>query len=84
MSQIELKVGRTYRAKKPANANGLYNDRTIVWMSPPIGLVQYDGPAVAMGRLLPKVDAEKFLAWAGRDVTDELPDGEYQECESAK
>lgn len=75
---IELKVGRTYRAKKPAPIAGypaLVNDRTIIW----IGLteVQYDGPAVGLGRRYPKVPKEKFIAWADRDVTDELPPGEY-------
>ena len=72
---LELKVGRTYRAKRP-RANGwlfnpLVNDRTIMW----IGLleVQYDGPSVAFGRNYPRVTIEAFRKWADRDVTDELP-----------
>lgn len=73
---MELKVGRTYRAKKPGHSQELVNDRTIKW----IGLeeVQYDGPAVAFGRRYPKVSREKFLAWAGSDVTEELPQNEYE------
>lgn len=72
---LPLVAGHTYRAKRPANARGFFNDRTIVY----IGLyaVQYDGPAVAIGRHLPKVTYEQFRAWADRDVTDELPPGEY-------
>lgn len=72
---LELTVGRTYRAKKPARSGQLINDRTVKW----IGLeeVQYDGPAVAFGRHFPKVSIQAFLKWADRDVTDELPAGEY-------
>ncbi len=73
---LTLVVGRTYRAKKPACAQGLVNDRTIKWMSS-YGDVQYDGPAVAHGRHYPKVTKDAFLKWADRDVTDELPPQEY-------
>ena len=72
---MEIKVGRTYRAKKPSNSRGLVNDRTVVWVGSME--IQYDGPAVAYGRKLPKVSRAKFEAWADRDVTDELPQGEY-------
>lgn len=73
-----LKVGRTYRGKKPRPA-GQYmsqvNDRTLRWIGS--DTVQYDGPAVADGRHYPEVSKTAFLAWADRDVTDELPVGEY-------
>ena len=72
---IELSVGRTYRAKKPGRIGSLINDRTIKWIG--TEEVQYDGPAVAFGRHFPKVTIADFLKWAERDVTDELPAGEY-------
>jgi hypothetical protein len=77
MTELTLTVGRTYRAKKPANSRGLVNDRTILWIDSLGTVVQYDGPAVGMGRHYPKVSREDFLKWASRDVTDELPEGEY-------
>lgn len=79
MSNLELKIGRTYRAKKPAKAgdwrNPSINDRTIKWIG--FEEIQYDGPSVKIGARYPKVSIEKFLSWADRDVTDELPEGEY-------
>lgn len=79
MTALELKVGRTYRAKKPAPSDAsraaLVNDRTVIWVGE--FDVQYDGPAVAIGRKLPRVSKEAFLKWADRDVTDELPEDSY-------
>ena len=77
MKLEDIKEGRTYRAKKPANCKGFFNDRTVIY----VGHfdVQYDGPAVSNGSHYPSVTKEKFLKWAGRDVTDELPEGRYQE-----
>lgn len=74
-TELELVRGRTYRAKKPANSGGVVNDRTLLH----VGMfeVQYDGPAVPLGRKYPKVTIEAFRKWADRDVTDELPPGEY-------
>lgn len=74
--KLELKVGRCYRAKKPAQAGwGKVNDRQIRY----IGAyeLQYDGPAVKDGAHYPRISIEKFREWADRDVTDELPDGEW-------
>ena len=68
---LSIQVGRVYRAKKPSNNGGLFNDRVVLWTNGEF--VQYDGPAVGWGRHYPKVSMEKFLAWAGRDVTDEMP-----------
>lgn len=79
MSELEIKVGRTYRAKKPRAAGTiveqLVNDRTVLWVG--AYQLQYDGPSVPNGRHYPRIDIEKFRAWADRDVTDELPPGEY-------
>lgn len=74
---LKIKVGRTYRGKRPGNAGGLVNDRTVLYTSALAGKVQYDGPAVRNGARYPKVSLAEFLKWADRDVTDELPDGKY-------
>lgn len=85
-AELELRVGRTYRAKRPAAAGTLFdqfvNDRTILW----IGLweVQYDGPSVGFARNFPKVTIEAFRKWAARDVTDELPKDKYAPWPIAK
>ncbi|MFG1599488.1 hypothetical protein [Klebsiella quasipneumoniae] len=76
---LEIKVGRTYRAKRPRAAGTviepLVNDRTVTWCSEKS--VQYDSPSVSFGRHYPMVSIEKFRSWASHDVTDELPQGEY-------
>lgn len=73
---LKLKVGRTYRGKKPRCAGlGYVNDRTVLYLG--AYSVQYDGPSVKNGSRYPTVDITEFLAWADRDVTDELPPGEY-------
>lgn len=76
---LQLKKGRTYRAKRPVAAGDFYkplvNDRTIVYVG--LEIVQYDGPSVGFGRHYVKVSHEAFRKWAARDVTDELPDGGY-------
>lgn len=70
--------GRCYRAKRPAYANGFVNDRCVIRINRTLGTVQYDGPAVAMGRHYPTVSIDTFERWAKRDVTDELPPKEWQ------
>ena len=72
---MDIVKGRTYRVKKPANSGGLVNDRQVVYVS--ATSVQYDGPTVGFGRHYPTVSREKFEAWAGEDVTDSLPKGEW-------
>lgn len=78
-TELELKVGRTYRAKRPAPAGGGWqrevNDRTVLWVG--AAEVQYDGPSVARGRHYPRMPIDAFRKWADRDVTNELPPGEY-------
>lgn len=76
MSELELKSGRVYRAKKPRDARGFFNDRQVVYISH--FQVQYDSPSISMGRKLPMMDKEKFLKWIGEDITDKLPDGEWE------
>lgn len=64
----EFSVGQVWRAKRPAHSNGFVNDRVIMYVS----------PAVNFGRKLPIVDAQVFEKWAGREVRNELPEGEWQ------
>jgi hypothetical protein len=75
---LELTQGRVYRAKKPAtcSGSGYLNDRQIIHLSST--KVQYDGPAVKNGRHYPSVSREDFIKWAGKDVTDSMPHGEWQ------
>lgn len=79
LQRHELRTGRTYRGKKPRPVtrgfDRLVNDRTVIW----IGAyeLQYDGPSVGNGARYPRASIDEFLAWADRDVTDELPAGEY-------
>lgn len=78
---MNLQVGRVYRAKKPKGCgfiDQLCDDRLIKYIGPR-GEVQYDSPSVKTGKRYPVVTREKFIAWAARDVTDELPKGEWAE-----
>lgn len=76
---LELVVGHTYEAKRPRIGGypAMVNDRQITWIG--LDVVQYDGPTVGFGRHYPKITKEKFLAWAGRDVTAEMPPGEWRD-----
>ena len=68
LTRADLVVGGVYRAKKPARVGreGDWNDREILYIG--LAEVQYDGPAVAMGRYYPKVMIKDFLAWAGEKL----------------
>lgn len=72
MSKLILKVGHVYRGKRIRNCKGLVNDRIIIWMN--AEEIQFDSPSVADGRHYPTVSIGKFIAWADRDVTKELPE----------
>jgi hypothetical protein len=74
---MDIQRGRIYRAKKPANSRGLFNDRQVLYVTEQV--VQYDGPAVGFGRHYPTVTREQFEAWAGEDVTDKMPKGEWMD-----
>lgn len=65
LTRADLVVGGVYRAKKPGRVGwaGDFNDREILHIG--LAEVQYDGPAVALGRKYPKVMIKDFLAWAG-------------------
>jgi hypothetical protein len=75
---LRLLVGRFYRAKRPRGFGfpPVCNDRKILYMNQV--LVQYDSPSVKFGRRYPATSREKFIAWADRDVTDELPEGQWE------
>lgn len=79
-----LAINQVWRAKSPRNCGGLVNDRQILHVSHITGQVQYDGPAVAFGRHYPKCTIQAFLRWADREVTDELPNGEWMKWEDLK
>lgn len=72
----KFRVGRVFEAKKP-KTNGFYcDDRQIVWRG--INQVQYDSPRLKTGARLPIVSLENFEKWAGRDVTDLMPEGDWR------
>lgn len=73
---MDIVVGRVYRAKKPRNHFGLYDDRRVLYVSEE--RVQYNSPTVPFGSKYRWASLEKFKKWAGEDVTDTLPDGEWQ------
>src|SRR6266849_4756633 len=68
----DIKPGRCYEAKRPVVV-GYYrelNDRQVKWVNSFRTQVQYDSPTVSDGRSYPIISMEKFLKWAGRDVTE--------------
>lgn len=82
---MELIANHTYEAKRPKAvglAHPLADDRMIVWVGELE--VQYDSPSVRLGRRLPKVSKEAFLRWAKRDITDEMPKGEWRAFKSVR
>lgn len=82
MNENDIVVGKCYEAKRPALCGNIFesyvNDRQVIWISSDKSLVQYDSPSVKNGRNYPKVSMEKFLNWAARDVTAEIPKGEWR------
>lgn len=87
----DLKAGRVYRAKRPKvvhTLGGSYiNDRQILSISPFEDTIQYDSPKVGFGSKYPVISVEKFLKWAAKDITDDLPPDEWEEykrCKSGK
>ncbi len=76
---LELIVGHVYEAKRRKSVGlfePLMNDRQIRWVG--VNQVQYDSPTVAPGRKYPTVSKEAFLKWAARDITKEMPPGEWR------
>lgn len=83
MLKIEdLKPGNVYEAKHPRSCKGMsdlvWNDRQIRWVGS--GEVCYDCPAVKPGKGYPVISVEKFIKWAGKDITEEMPEGEWRPC----
>lgn len=78
-TSLELIVGHVYEAKRRKSVGlfePLMNDRQIRWVG--VNQVQYDSPTVAHGRKYPTVSKEAFLKWAARDITKEMPPGEWR------
>lgn len=67
LTESDLKVGCTYRAKRPRkNLLGEFDDRTILYVG--MNNVQYDSITVGLGRHYPQVSKEKFLRWAKEEI----------------
>lgn len=58
-----LKVGEVYRPRKGSRSS----EREILWISADGRMIQYDGPAVRLGRHHPTVSVDSFVKWAGLD-----------------
>jgi len=77
MKREDIKQGRIYAAKRPkCNVMGEFNDRQVLYLSGDV--VQYDSPTVRNGRRYPTMKLDKFAEWAGEDVTDRVPKGEWR------
>lgn len=83
----EIKTGRIYRAKNPRcrllnilSSDFYYDDRQVLHVSR-FGEVQYDSPFIKLGHPYRKTTMEKFVKWAGKDVTDTTPTGEWNKRE---
>lgn len=78
----DIVVGHVYEAKHPKAHGNLFapllGDRQVKWISALRTQVQYDSPSVKDGRHYPTVSMEAFLKWAARDVTAEMPPGEWR------
>lgn len=80
-AKLRIDVGKCYRAKRPLKApDGGYNDRQVIFINAFRTEVQYNGPAVPIGRNYPCVPMSKFQKWAGKEITEE----EYLEPEGKK
>ncbi len=72
LTEKDIHAGKYYRAKNPRRTlDGGYNDRRIIYVSRDRRHVQYDSYTVANGRNYPIILMEKFLSWAGKEITKE-------------
>lgn len=75
--------GRCFEANKRRNYATMdgtfYDDRQVAWVSSDRTRVQYDSPMARPGRRLPVMNMEKFLKWAGKDVSALMPRGKWRE-----
>lgn len=74
MTAAEIKRGHVYRAKHPRKRYTLglgdhFTDREVVYVDE--RRVQYDGPHIKLGQHFPTVSMDEFLAWVGKDVTEQ-------------
>ena len=80
MEASDIQLNHVYRAKKPKIV-GLftrnYDDRMVVYIGPKG--VQYDSPTVKFGGKYKLVTFDNFLKWAGKDVTEQTPKGDWEE-----
>lgn len=75
-----IERGHVYRAKKPKQIRlflegDFYDDRMVVWMNDT--KVQYDSPTVYRGSHYRMGDRARFEKWAGSDVTEGYPKGDW-------
>ncbi len=72
---MNIEINHVYRAKKPRRIGLYYNDRMVLWVSD--CCVQYDSSSLDGGYRYPLIDRAKFEAWAGSDVTEGYPKGDW-------
>lgn len=81
LTASDIKRYHIYEAKRPRAVGSAIsprvNDRMVLYISP-LGAVQYDGPTVKIGQRMPMVSMKKFLKWAGRDITDHMPEDDWR------
>jgi hypothetical protein len=83
LTAADLKVGHVYSAKCPRVVgmfSRLLNDRQIIWIDSLGFQLQYDSPTVVPGRKYPRIEVEKFLKWAGSDVTALCPPDDWRKA----
>lgn len=68
MNPEEIKVGRTYRAKRRTMLRAGPNDRRVLWINDERTCVQYDSAAVHDGMRYPTVQMADFAKWAHAEV----------------
>lgn len=82
LTPADLQQGHVYRAKKPRKVglfNPVWDDRQILWMGGEH--LQYDSPMIKDGHHYRKVLITAFLKWAGEDVTNQMPKGDWAPAE---
>lgn len=82
LTENDIKIGKTYRAKKPREAvfSNDKDDRTVLWIGRSYIYdrsakrkrtclcVQYDSPFLSIGRHFPKTTMHAFLNWASHEI----------------
>ena len=71
LTEKDIVVRQTYRAKRFREWLGFTNDRTVLWIGTSLDRsanqvrkVQYDSDTVKDGRSYPIIEMAKFLKWA--------------------